>query len=126
FSGITLTINESLAEVQEEAQLASSLSADGAKTIDAASRDLETHDTLAANSFRHFGMLAHDVQREMNDRPGQSTAEVATVATIDAKLSEMEINYALAHRLADLGRADESRKVAAQNRRSIDELLNDI
>jgi methyl-accepting chemotaxis protein len=81
---------------------------------------------MAASSFRHFGMLAHDVQRAMNDRPGQSAAEVATVATIDGKLSEMEINYALAHRLSDLGRTDESRKVAGENRRSVDELLNDI
>jgi len=126
FSGITLTITESLAEVQTEAQLASQLSADVAKTIDAGSRYLETRDSMAANSFRHFGMLAHDVQREMNNRPGQSSAEVATVATIDGKLSEMEINYALAHRLADLGRAEESRRVAGENRRSIDELLNDI
>jgi hypothetical protein len=126
FSGITLTITESLAEVQTEAQLASQLSADVAKTIDAGSRYLETRDTLAANSFRHFGMLAHDVQREMNNRPGQSAAEVATVATIDGKLSEMEIHYALAHRLSDLGRAEESRKVAGENRRSIDELLSDI
>ena len=126
FSGMTLTISESLAAVQTEAQLASQLSADVAKTIEAGSRYLDTRDTLAANSFRRFGMLAHDVQREMNDRPGQSAAEVATVATIDGKLSEMEINYALAHRLSDLGRADESRRVAGENRGSVDELLNDI
>ncbi len=126
FSGITLTITESLAEVQTEAQLASQLSADVAKTIEAGSRYLDTRDTTAANSFRHFGMLAHDVQRQMNDRPGQNAAEVATVATIDGKLSEMEIHYALAHRLSDLGRAEESRTVAGENRRSVDELLNDI
>ncbi|HEY6830357.1 MAG TPA: hypothetical protein VI259_26070, partial [Gemmatimonadaceae bacterium] len=126
FSGITVTITESLAEVQTEAQLASQLSADVAKTIEAGSRYLDTHDTTAANSFRHFGMLAHDVQRQMNDRPGQNAAEVATVATIDGKLSEMEIHYALAHRLSDLGRTDESRRVAGENRRAVDELLNDI
>jgi len=126
FSGMTITITESLAEVQTEAQLASQLSADVAKTIEAGSRYLDTRDTTAANAFRHFGMLAHDVQRQMNDRPGQNAAEVATVATIDGKLSEMEIHYALAHRLSDLGRTDESRKVAGENRRAIDELLNDI
>ena len=42
----------------------------------------------------------------MNDAPGQSATEVATVATIDNKLSSIEIDYALAHRLVDLGRAE--------------------
>ena len=66
------------------------LSADVAKTIEAGSRYLETHDTPAQNAFRRFGWAAHEVQREMNDRPDQTAAEVATVATIDGKLSEME------------------------------------
>jgi methyl-accepting chemotaxis protein len=126
FSGITVTITQSLAEMQAEAQLASQLSANVAKTIEAGSRYLDTRDTTAANAFRRFGMLPHDVQRQMNDRPGQSAAEVATVATIDGKLSDMEIHYALAHRLYDLGRTDESRRVAGENRRAVDELLNDI
>ena len=40
----------------------------------------------------------------MNDRPDQTTAEVMAVAGIDANLSALEVHYALAHRLADLGR----------------------
>jgi methyl-accepting chemotaxis protein len=126
FSGIASMITVSLAEVETEAQLASQLSADVAKTIEAGSHYIETHDTTAANQFRRFGLMAHEVQNRMNDRPGQSAAEVATVATIDGKLSEMEIHYALAHRLSDLGRADEARKMAGNTRRAIDDLLNDI
>jgi methyl-accepting chemotaxis protein len=126
FSGMSDTITQSLADVQAEAQLASLLSADAAKTIEAGSRYIETRDSAALNAFRKFGWAAHDVQRRMNDRPGQSATEVATVASIENKLSAMEVSYALAHRLADLGRIDDARKAAAQARGSIDELLNNI
>ena len=126
FSGISETIATSLTEVQSEAQLASQLSADVAKTIEAGARYIDSRDTTAESMFRRFGLAAHDIQRQMNDRPGQTAAEVATVATIDGKLSEMEIDYALAHRLVDLGRADEARQVTLRTRSAIDDLLNDI
>jgi methyl-accepting chemotaxis protein len=125
-SGMAGMITTSLAEVEAEAQLTSQLSADVAKTIEAGSRYIENHDTTAANAFRRFGLMAHDVQSQMNDRPGQSAAEVATVATIDGRLSEMEIHYALAHRLSDLGRTDAARQMTGKTRRAIDDLLNDI
>jgi methyl-accepting chemotaxis protein len=126
FAGMSGTITQSLVDVQAEAQLASQLSANAAKTIEAGSRYLETRDTTAQNAFRKYGWEAHDVQRKMNDRPGQSATEVATVALIDANLSQMEDSYALAHRLADLGRMDDARAAAAQARSSIDQLLDNI
>ena len=126
FSGISETISTSLTEVQAEAQLASQLSADVAKTMEAGSRYIDSRDTTAELTFRRYGWAAHEIQRLMNDRPGQTAAEVATVATIDGKLSEMEIDYALAHRLVDLGRVDEARQVTVRTRGAIDDLLNDI
>ena len=126
FAGMSDTITQSLADVQTEAQLASQLSAYATKTIEAGSRYLETRDTAAASAFSKFGWAAHDVQRQMNDRPGQSVLEVATVAAIDTKLSAMEVDYALAHRLADLGRMDDAHKSAALARGTIDDLLNSI
>ena len=126
FNSMAVTINESLSDVQTEAQLASNLSANAAKTIEAGSRYLETRDTTAQNAFRTFGSMAHAIQRKMNDRAGQSAAEVATVASIDNKLSVMEVDYAVAHRLADLGRTEEAHKVAAQAHAPIDDMLNAI
>src|SRR6185312_15047763 len=123
FAGMSATITQTLVDVQAEAQLASQLSANAAQTIEAGSRYLETRDTTAENAFRKYGWAAHDVQRKMNDRPGQSATEVATVAMIDANLSQMEDSYALAHRLADLGRMDDARAAAANARSSIDHLL---
>lgn len=125
-TGMSQTIAASLTEVQAEAELASRLSADVAKTIEAGARYLDSRDSAAQNAFRHYGLTAHDVQREMNDRPNQSATEVSTVASIDSKLSAMEVKYALAHRLADLGRMDAARQAAAGTRADIDELLNNI
>ncbi len=126
FAGMSATITQSLTEVQAEAQLSSQLSADAAKTIEAGARYLETRDSTAQNAFRKFGWAAHDIQHQMNERPNQSAGEVAMVATIDNKLSAMEVSYALAHRLTDLGRMDDARKAAAQARGSIDDLLDNI
>ena len=126
FTGMSTAITQTLAEVQTEAALASALSADIAKTIEAGSRYLDTHDSTAENAFRTNGWAAHEVQRQMNDRPNQTTTEVAIVASIDNKLSAMEVSYALAHRLSDLGRADAARAVATKARGSIDDLLDNI
>jgi len=123
FTAMAVTITESLTEVQAEARLASALSANATKTIEAGARYLETRDTAAQTAFRKFGWAAHAVQREMNDLPGQTASEVATVASIDNKLSAMEVDYAVAHRLVDLGRTEDARRVAAQARGPIDDML---
>jgi len=117
-------ITESLVDVQMSSRLSSELAGDVAKTAEAGARYVETRDTTAQNAFRNYGWAAHEVQREMNDRPNQSTAEVAIIATIDNKLSSMEIDYALAHKLADLGRVDAARAVAARARRPADDMLS--
>jgi len=126
FSGISDTITTSLSDVQLEASLAGQLSADIAKTIEAGSRYLDTREPSAQEAFHRNGWLAHQVQYAMNERPNQSATEVATVATIDTKLSAMEVKYALAHRLADLGRMDEARATANGARNDIDDLLGNI
>jgi len=126
FAGVSTIIASSLTGVQAESQLANELSANVAKTIESGSRYLDTRDTAAQTAFRKSGWAAHEVQREMNDRPNQSAGEVAIVASIDNKLSMMEVDFALAHRLADLGRIDDARKVAGHAQGSIDDLLNSI
>jgi methyl-accepting chemotaxis protein len=126
FSAMATTITTSLADVQAESKLASELSANIAKTIEAGSRYLDTRDTAALSAFREFGWTAHDIQTRMNDRLGQTSSEVATIAAIDNKLSTMEVHYALAHRLVDLGRVTDSRSEAVQARAAVDALLSNI
>jgi methyl-accepting chemotaxis protein len=62
----------------------------------------------------------------MNDRTGQTAAEVVAVASIDANLSNLEVHYALAHRLMEIGRMDEARAEAVRARKAVDELLGNV
>ena len=126
FRGMGDVVSTTVAEVQSEARLAGLLSADVTRTIEAASSYLDTRDPAAQAAFRQFGWSAHAVQRQMNGRPGQTTAEVVAVASIDANLSTLENHYALAHRLMELGRMSEAREEAIRARRAVDELLSNV
>jgi len=126
FSQMSDVISTTLAEVQTEARLANLLSADVTKALDAASRYLDGHDPAARATFRDFGRAAHGVQRQMNSRPGRTASEVMAIASVDANLSTLEVHYALAHRLADLGRAADARAEAVRARGAVDDLLTDI
>jgi methyl-accepting chemotaxis protein len=126
FSGMSRVVSTTVADVQSEARLAGLLSANVTRTIEAAATYLDTKDPAAQAAFRQFGWAAHAVQRQMNERPGQSAAEVVAVASIDANLSNLEVHYALAHRLMELGRMAEAREEAARGRRAVDELLGNV
>ena len=119
-------ITATLRDVQAESRLASQLSSDAAKTLEAGARYLDSRDPEAEAAFRQHGWNAHDIQRAMNARPDRTPDEVATVALIDTRLSAMEVRYARAHRLADIGRLDEARRVASGAQRDIDDLLANI
>lgn len=119
-------IGETLASVQEDAQLAARLSASVTQELAAAARYLQEGDSVAQDDFRRFARSAHQAQREMNRDPGQTLEEVTLVASIDAALSTIETHYALAHRLADLGREAEALRVAARARTLIASLTDDV
>ena len=119
-------VDATLAAVQEESRLSSQLGSDISQEIQAAARYVETRDTASQTEFRELGRRAHETQRAMNARPGQSAEEIALVASIDGRLSEMEVAYALAHRLSDLGRLPEARQHAERARLVVTALLDDI
>ena len=96
-------IRETLAEVQLESRLSSDLATDVAQSIQAGGHYVDSRDSLSLQDFRRYGMRAHVVQRGMSNMRGQTTDEIALVARIDEKLSELEVAYTLAHRLSDLG-----------------------
>lgn len=119
-------ITISLHDVQEESRLSSQLASDAAKALEAGGRYLDTRDPAAESSFRQHGWNAHQMQRALNRRPDLRGDEIATIAQVDATLSNMEIRYARAHRLADLGRLSEARRTANEARTDVDELLANI
>src|SRR5262245_50461192 len=65
-----------LQEVQTESRLASQLSSDAAKALEAGGRYLETHDPVAETSFRQHGWNAHVMQRATSRRSNATPEEL--------------------------------------------------
>ncbi|GAC1686566.1 MAG: methyl-accepting chemotaxis protein [Gemmatimonadaceae bacterium] len=112
-----------LREVQDEAALSAKLSSQVAREIDAAALYLATSEAATQEQFRTLSWDAHRTQRRMNSRVAVSADEVALVAAIDNRLSEMEIQYTLAHRLTDLGRTAAARQAANRARPAVEAVL---
>jgi methyl-accepting chemotaxis protein len=125
-SNMSTVIRGALVEVQEEGLLSARLSAAVMRELSAASGYLDTRDTTARSEFQRLSWETHRVQREMNKRPGQIAQEVTLIASIDARLSEIEIKYATAHRLADLGRDAAARALGERARVVVTSLLGDV
>lgn len=119
-------IGDTLAGVQQDAQLAARLSASVGQELSAAARYVQQRDSLSQSEFRAFAEVSHRLQREMNRGLGQAPDEVALVASIDQALSTIETRYAAAHRLADLGRRPEADRQAERARDMVATLTRDI
>ena len=119
-------IRTTLDGVQEEARLSSQFASSIAQEIAAARRYLDRRDTTAGQAFTRLGWEAHRIQRAMNDLPSQTMEEIALVAAIDATLSHMEVRFARAHRLADLGRYDIALREAEATSPMVARLLGDV
>ncbi|HYD51883.1 MAG TPA: methyl-accepting chemotaxis protein, partial [Gemmatimonadaceae bacterium] len=124
--GMTRGIDSTLDEVREQSRLSSELQSATAQTLQAGTRYLDTRDSASQAIFRNEGWRAHGIQRALNARPRQSTAELALVSEIDARLSAMEVHYARAHRLADLGRIDQARAAAAKAQGEVDAMMANV
>ena len=119
-------IGDTLSDVREDGQQASRLSASVSQELAAAARYLQSRDSVSQSDFRSFATDAHRVQREMYLNHGQAEDELSLIASVDAVLSSIETQYAMAHRLADLGRRDESDRAADVARTMVDTLTKDL
>jgi methyl-accepting chemotaxis protein len=130
---MSTAIATTLKGVQEEARQSADLSSDVAQTIEAASSYVVTRDTASLAAFRRYGWHAHEVQRAMNARLSRASElaerrdeEAGLIAEIDSRFSDLEVRYALAHRLIDLGRSADAARQEALARGAIGDLLGDI
>ena len=119
-------IGDTLSEVREDGQQATRLSSNVTQELAAAARYLQARDSASQADFRQFASDAHRVQREMYRNKGQDEEALSLIASIDATLSAIETQYAMAHRLADLGRREESDRVANVARGMVDSLSRDL
>jgi HAMP domain-containing protein len=119
-------IRNTLDAVQRETQLSSHFASSIAQEVAAARRYLDRRDSTAGQAFTRLGWEAHRIQRAMNNLPSQTMEEIALVAAIDATLSHIEVRYARAHRLADLGRHDIALREAEATAPLVARLLGDV
>jgi methyl-accepting chemotaxis protein len=119
-------IGTTLAEVQADAQLSAQLSSSVVQALEAGHRYVETRDPDALRRFREHGWNAHRVQRALNRRKSQTSNEVALLAHIDNQLSAIEVRYAFAHRLVDLGRVSDAEASEERGREAVTDLLGSI
>src|SRR5688572_7130570 len=89
-------IGDTLSEVREDGQQASRLSASVSQELAAAARYLQARDSLSQADFRQFATEAHRANRQMYLNKGQAGDELALIASVDATLSSIETQYALA------------------------------
>ena len=119
-------VDLALSATQEESRLSTLLSANIAQELEAGMHYIGAPDAAAEREFRRLGWEAHALVRAMSDLPGRSRDEVPLVARIDDRLSAIEVLFARAHRLADLGRFDQARRTERLARPIVDSLLSDI
>ncbi|MGQ0642587.1 MAG: methyl-accepting chemotaxis protein [Gemmatimonadaceae bacterium] len=119
-------IATSLGEVQRNSRMAARLSSSVAQALVAADHYLDVPSAEARSRFAQSATDAHAVKREMNRGNIHGPEEAALISALDAKLSTVEIEYALAHRLIDLGRREAAREAATRARALVDPLLADL
>jgi methyl-accepting chemotaxis protein len=119
-------IGSSLGSVQRDARLAARLSSSVAQALAAADLYLDAPSQEARDRFTQNAWEAHAVKREMSRTNTHGAEEASIIAAVDAKLSAVELDYTLAHRLTDLGRRDEARVIANRARGRVDPLLADV
>jgi methyl-accepting chemotaxis protein len=100
-------IRHSMQGVEQDARLSAMLATDVAREIAVAARYVE-HGESAAADFDSLRWQTHRTQRQLLRRDGQTQEEVELVVGIDQQLSDAEVRYVAARRLAQLGRADEA------------------
>jgi methyl-accepting chemotaxis protein len=118
-------IRHSMQGVEQDARLSVMLSTDVAREIAVAARYIE-HGEVAAVEFDSLRWQTHRTQRQLLRREGQTQEEVELVVGIDQRLSEAEVRYVAARRLAVLQRADEAAAQADTARAIEAAMLGDL
>lgn len=93
-----------LASVRRETAMTAALNTSVAQELAAAGRYLDGGEPADLAAFRAHGWRAHEAQRALNQSQGLTSTEIGLIASIDERLSSLEVGLAQAHRLRDLGR----------------------
>jgi methyl-accepting chemotaxis protein len=87
---------------------------------------LSDRDPSSEKEFHRLGLEAHGLHRTFTSRRSDLAGEVANTVVVDNRLAEVENAFAIAHRLADLGREAEARSQAQRARKLVAQLLVEL
>ena len=94
--------------------------------VQAGTTYLSDRDPAAEADFRRLGLEAHGLHRTFTSRRSDLAGEVANTVVVDSRLAEVENAFAVAHRLADMGRDAEAKAQAQNARRLVGRLLVEL
>lgn len=125
-TSLSQRIESTLSATRRESRLSAELTSNVAQELAAGSRYLEAPDSASQAAFRAFGWAAHQAQKELNQSGGMNADDIALVAVIDVRLSALETELTVAHRLKDLKRDADASAAAAAARGSESALLGSV
>ncbi len=125
-TSLSQSIESTLGDTRREARLSADLTSNVAQELSAGGRYLETPDTSSQNAFRSYSWAAHRAQKALNESQGMNVDDIALVAAIDVRLSGLETELAVAHRLKDLKRDKEAAVAVAAAHASESALLASV
>lgn len=120
------TVDQELALLLESTDLSNGLIASLSAEVRAAEQYLMVPSETARRRFLEEGDSAYTYQRRYRTLRALTTSDRYIVNKIAAHQAELEVAYATAHALADLGRTDEARRQAERGRAPSDTLLGDV
>jgi methyl-accepting chemotaxis protein len=120
------TVDQELALLLESTDLSNGLIASLSSEVRAAEQYLMVPSEKARRRFLEEGDSAYTYQRRYRTLRALTTSDRYIVNKIASNQAELEVAYATAHALADLGRPDEARRQAERGRAPSDTLLGDV
>ncbi len=121
---ITRQTSDDISQLQAGTSLGSSLVSSVLGEIRAAEQYLLTPSPAVKAQFVATGDSGYVYQTRLRELPGLSQDERRMINQVGARQAELEVAYATAHALADIGRTDEARLIAARAGAATDSLIS--
>jgi methyl-accepting chemotaxis protein len=125
-SNLSDEVNATFKHANEVTQQSALFSHVITQEIQAATTYLADGDQSSEKQFHALGLEAHGLHRTFSSRRSDIAGEVANTVAVDQRLAEVENAFAIAHRLADVGRTEESRAQAKVAGHLVEQLLVEL
>jgi methyl-accepting chemotaxis protein len=123
---LTDEMAERFSSVGASAEIGANLEALILQQIDVARAYLADPDPILADQFSALGASAHEQRSSYQELPDLTAAELSQIETIQGRHSRIEVDYAIAHALLDIGEADAAAARADSANQAVQRLQSSI